>query len=848
MALVRAELDVHAPLTQLATRTEVLEAVALVPEDAVHPVLGREPESLAQGAPHDRLLVAGALHREPDRATDPAARLGVPVVVDDQRALASGAVRVGEDVLVDVPGRGDQVVQQEVAHLGEEVPAVQQREELPLVASHQPVVGLLVPVGAAVLHPVLLGVALHLAVPEHRQPRQGGHEGGDPEVLVAGPELVDGRALVRVVHEVHVPLQDLRVELQRVAHHAPVVRVLLVAQHVHERAVVDPVHPERPDEVPLHQPERLGQEQRVRRLRGHAVDHLAPELDRHPLVELGPRQAVLGPGGDGASGAGLGEPEPLVVLLGQRHRRVEADHREAAGDRQDGLDRRLPDVGPQVVELRRVVPGHARAVVAVVDEAVLAGRPVLPPEDHRRVAVVVVVVLDPDADPRIGGEVRAAERVRRVRRLLEREEPVRVLHHPARVDPHVVGDHVAREPDPATPGALPQVRVRRLAAQVLGDPVVEQRVGGGHGLRVPAQLLDPFRRAAALPQPDQPEPGEALAGQPVQLLVGDLVQPPDLPPVLAGELVEPDVGALGQQHQARHPVAIHAEALRLQLLVPELVDAHPPAPRGGLQLLAAVEAEPEGALLLAEHVQPEREPAVEPPGQQHSPALPDVAQLARQRLGRGDRRTAEHLHQRLPLRPERRPGQEMVPDRLHERGVSRLAGQRTVVEQLAERLERGVDVGQPEVQQLLQRDLPVRQALGAAGHPGLGRDLRSVDRHRGEPAHEPEQRGVHRVRAEAGIEHGEGAGQGPRVLLLPVQGRDVVEDLVHQPHGVELAGHHRPLGMGGGVTHQVHGAGQLAGGPEIGEDHVPAEREEGIADAVAVARLARDVELHQGRA
>ena len=72
--------------------------------------------------------------------------------------------------------------------------------------------GLLVALRPPELHAVLLGEALDLAVPEHRQAGQRGEQRGHAEVLVAAPELVDGGALVGVAHEVDVAAEDARVE------------------------------------------------------------------------------------------------------------------------------------------------------------------------------------------------------------------------------------------------------------------------------------------------------------------------------------------------------------------------------------------------------------------------------------------------------------------------------------------------------------------------------------------------------------------------------------------------------------------------------------------------------------
>ena len=199
--------------------------------------------------------------------------------------------------------RRREVVQQEVGRLGEPGPLVEQREDLALVARDQPRVGLLVEHRPPELHAVLLAEALDLPVAEHRQAGQGRQHRGDAEVLVALAELLDRGLLVGVAHEVDVALEDLRVELDGLLDRLPVARRVLVAEHVHERAVVDAVHAERPDEVALEQPEGLGQQERAGDLRGDPVDHLAPELDRHPRVELRLGQRVLGTRRDPAAGA-----------------------------------------------------------------------------------------------------------------------------------------------------------------------------------------------------------------------------------------------------------------------------------------------------------------------------------------------------------------------------------------------------------------------------------------------------------------------------------------------------------------------------------------------------------------
>src|SRR5664279_5768661 len=81
---------------------------------------------------------------------------------------------------------------------------------------------------------------------------------------------------------------------KRQLHDHPVLVVLLVAEHVHEGTVVDPVHAQGPHEVALEQPERLGQQERAGRLDGNSIDHLAPELMRHQRLERPPAHAPSG--------------------------------------------------------------------------------------------------------------------------------------------------------------------------------------------------------------------------------------------------------------------------------------------------------------------------------------------------------------------------------------------------------------------------------------------------------------------------------------------------------------------------------------------------------------------------
>ncbi len=116
---------------------------------------------------------------------------------------------------------------------------------------------------------------------------------------------------------------------------------------------------------------------------------------------------------------------------------------------------------------------------------------------------------------------------------------------------------------PTAPARSRRLFVGEPAAEVFGDVVFLKRVGGGDGIVVAAQALDGPRGDASLPQADQPEAGDAAVGEQVQLFVGDLVEAMDVAAVFLGELLQPDVGALGHQDDVGHPGLVGAEGFVL---------------------------------------------------------------------------------------------------------------------------------------------------------------------------------------------------------------------------------------------------------------------------------------------
>ena len=502
--LERAELPVEAAV-DLAHRSQVFQALRRIAEDhprALADVDAKRLGDVGRGG-------ASVLAARGNRPENTPSRVLELVVVEDERALATHAVGVGVHVLVDASVLRHEVVERELYDPAEEVALLHDREDLALVPLDERAVARLVPLRAAVLHAVLLVQALDLTVAEHREAGHRAHQRADAEVLVVVAELRDRGVLVRVVHEVDEALQDLRLEVEDVLDRLAILVVLLALQHVHECRVVDTVHAQRADEVALHHPERLGEKQGVGRARLHRVDDLAPELEGEDAVELLLRHRVIRARGNGAAAAGQREPEPGEVALRERHRRVEADDREHARDVEDGFDDRVADLGLRVIELRGVVPRHAGAVVAVVDEAVLTGLAVVAAEHDGGVGLVPVALLDEHADARILGEIRPAELVAGEGRLRGLDEPVGVVHDPLGVDADMIGHHVGGEAEATLPGALFEVLVGSVPAELPRDVVLHQRVRRRDGILVASHLLHLLRRVAALEEADEPQPGEA---------------------------------------------------------------------------------------------------------------------------------------------------------------------------------------------------------------------------------------------------------------------------------------------------------------------------------------------------
>ncbi len=629
------------------------------------------------------------------------------------------------------------------------------------------------------------------------------------------------------------------------------------------------MHSQGAHEVAFEQPEGLGQQQRARHFSRYAIHHLAPELVGHQSVELLLGHRVLRARWNRSSSAGKRKPQALNVAFGQHHRGVEADDGKQSRHVQDGLNHMLAHLGLRVVELRRVVPRERGAVVAVVDVAGLAVRVVAQAEGNSGVGLVVVAVVDLDLHPAVRGEIRPVEAVCRKRALPAMQKPVWMLNHPRRVDAHMIRHHVAGQPQPKVRRAVLQVVVCLPAAQVFCDVVVLQRVGGGNRVVVAAQPLDGARCNAALPQANQPKPGDAARCQQLHLLVRDLVETVDVALIFLAELLQPYIGALGHQHHVRHPCLIGAEvfilverrlvvvcvaaAAKVLVETDELVadEAHrTPRRRAVAELVRPrrIEAHPYGEILLAQHVDGQQD-ALELVAQVWCPTLADVVELSNQRVGRGQHGSAQRVIQAANLRCHLWPRAEVAGKRRRHIRIDRPLLQSLVLEERVKRLEGGVAVGHPQHQKLFQRGLAVGPSVGHTAQPLLGGEIAAKYRDVGKLLGEGEQELLDLARLGLRGEPAHGLGEHRRVDLLAVALDQRVTQLVDQPHGKQRARVDRASRIGvraarPGVARTVQSLGQPAARRHIGEDDVSCGAEEKVVNLGRFSNSAGDVKFH----
>src|SRR5512133_480516 len=95
----------------------------------------------------------------------------------------------------------------------------------------------------------------------------------------------------------------------------------------------------------------------------------------------------------------------------QSHGGIKANDREFTGNIQNGLNYGFPDFWIQVIQLGSIIPGHAGAVIAMINEAGIPITSIHTTENYSRISAVVVMVVNFDLHPRISRQIRSIERI-----------------------------------------------------------------------------------------------------------------------------------------------------------------------------------------------------------------------------------------------------------------------------------------------------------------------------------------------------------------------------------------------------------------------------------------------------
>ena len=147
-----------------------------------------------------------------------------------------------------------------------------------VVAPDEMLVRLLIIIGFGILHAILLGKALYLSVAEHRQAGHGEHRHADTKIFITPSKLRNSGIFIGIIHEVDIALENFRVKFKRVLDQVAIIGIILLFKHVHECAVIDPVHAKCADKIAFEHPERFSKQQGIGDFKLNTVNYLAPEL------------------------------------------------------------------------------------------------------------------------------------------------------------------------------------------------------------------------------------------------------------------------------------------------------------------------------------------------------------------------------------------------------------------------------------------------------------------------------------------------------------------------------------------------------------------------------------------
>ena len=89
------------------------------------------------------------------------------------------------------------------------------------------------------------------------------------------------------------------------------------------------------------------------------------------------------------------------MAFGQGHGGIKADDFKLSRHIKDYLDNLLPQLGIEIIELGRVIPGHGGAIIAMIDVPSIAIAVIVGLKDHGCVAAVIIMVFQMDTEIRV---------------------------------------------------------------------------------------------------------------------------------------------------------------------------------------------------------------------------------------------------------------------------------------------------------------------------------------------------------------------------------------------------------------------------------------------------------------
>lgn len=236
------------------------------------------------------------------------------------------------------------------------------------------------------------------------------------------------------------------------------------------------------------------------------------------------------------------------------------------------------------------------------------------------------------------------------------------------------------------------------------------------------------------------------------------------------------------------------------------------------------------------------EDAAELVAEEFGPVLLDELKLAFEGVGRGEHGGFEGGEQALCFGAYGGAGLEVAVEAGGDAGVDGGTREGLVVEELFEGLEGGVDIGEPEEQELFHGCFAVGDGVGGGVEPLVDGELAPVDGDVGEAVGEGGDELVELEAAGVGGEPGERLGEDFGIDGAPVVGEERVTELIDEAHSEERGGVDEAGCIG--VASFVHPGGEAAAGGGIDKDGVAIEFKQGIADVIALPDSTRDVKFH----